>query len=56
MMLAQTKHIKENTMAQVNFTLKMEDIQAIIEKSGADELSKQLLTTNLEPINGKPKR
>lgn len=37
-------------MAQVNFTLKMEDIQAIIEKSGADELSKQLLTTILNQL------
>lgn len=37
-------------MAQINFTLKMEDIQAIIEKSGADELSKQLLTTILNQL------
>lgn len=32
-------------MAQLNFTLNLEDIQAIIQKSGADDLSKQLLTT-----------
>ncbi len=32
-------------MAQVNFTLKLEDIPAIIKESGANELSKQLLTT-----------
>ena len=37
-------------MAQVNFTLKMEDIQAIIEKSGANDLSKQLLTTILNQL------
>lgn len=29
-------------MAQLNFTLNLEDIQAIIQKSGADDLSKQL--------------
>jgi transposase-like protein len=32
-------------MAQLNFTLNLEDLQAIIQKSGADDLSKQLLTT-----------
>ena len=32
-------------MAQINFTLDFEDVQGIIEQSGADELSKQLLTT-----------
>ncbi len=31
-------------MAQVNFTLELEDIQEIINKSGSDELSKQLLS------------
>ena len=32
-------------MAQINFTLDYEDVQGIIEQSGADELSKPLLTT-----------
>lgn len=31
-------------MAQLNFTLELDDIQEIINNSGADQLSKQLLT------------
>lgn len=45
MMLVETKTHKETSMTQLNFTLEPHQIQEIIDKSGANDLAKQLLTT-----------
>ena len=43
-MLVRHKH-KEPSMTQINFTLSTEEIQALIKNSGANDLSKIMLTT-----------
>src|SRR5690554_2626021 len=45
MMLVETKTHKETSMTQLDFTLEPHQIQEIIDKSGANDLAKQLLTT-----------
>jgi len=45
MMLVIKQTHKENSMTQINFTLELEQVQELIEKSGANDLAKQMLTT-----------
>ncbi len=45
MMLVVKQTHKENSMTQINFTLELEQVQKIIEKSGANDHAKQMLTT-----------
>lgn len=45
MMLVVKQTHKENSMTQINFTLELEQVQELIEKSGANDLAKQMLTT-----------
>jgi putative transposase len=45
MMLVGKQTDRENSMTHINFTLELEQVQELIEKSGANPLAKQMLTT-----------